>query len=422
MATTVPLMAIHKGIHKEIHILTWFTVIGLGGSDGALVVDLKHFQQFSMDNDTHIATIGAGTLLGDVSARLYDAGRRAMAHGSCPQVGVGGHFTIGGLGPMSREWGTALDHVEEVEVVLANSSIIRASCTQHQDVFFAMKGAAASFGIITEFKVHTHPAPKEAVHYSYTFNAGNTAAKAQLFKSWQRLASDANLTRKFNAELVIFEGGIIVSGTFFGSQDEYNAFELEKHLPLSNSGNVAYLTNWLGVLTSEAENMILEVMGGIPNAFYSKSMSFTPETLIPDEGVDALFRYIDTASKGTLAWFIIFDLEGGATNDVPENATAYAHRRAIVWMQSYALRFLRPIPKTIMKFLDGVNEVISSARPGASFGAYPGYVDPWLADAQSAYWNANLPRLQAIKREVDPNDLFHNPQSVQPGQEPKARP
>ena len=148
----------------------------IGGQDGAVVVDLTHFQQFSMDTTTWHATIGGGTLLGDVTKRLHDNGGRAMAHGTCPQVsvrsdfgvrilcltdyssllqvGIGGtfseyasshanqlipctgHATIGGLGPASRLWGSALDHVLEVEVVLANSTITRASETLNKDIFF----------------------------------------------------------------------------------------------------------------------------------------------------------------------------------------------------------------------------------------------------------------------------------------------
>ena len=124
---------------------------------------MKHFQQFSMDRKTWRATIGGGTLLGDVTKRLHDAGNRAISHGTCPQVGIGGHATIGGLGPTSRQWGSALDHVVEVEIVLADSSIKRCSETQNADIFWAVKGAGASFGVITEFVVRTEPEPGEAV-------------------------------------------------------------------------------------------------------------------------------------------------------------------------------------------------------------------------------------------------------------------
>jgi len=112
-------------------------LLGLGGQgEDAVVIDLVNFQQFSMDTATWQATIGAGTLLSDVTEKLHDAGGRAMAHGICLQVGIGGHATIGGLGPTSRMWGSALDHILEVEVALANGTVTRANSTQHPDLFF----------------------------------------------------------------------------------------------------------------------------------------------------------------------------------------------------------------------------------------------------------------------------------------------
>lgn len=386
--------------------------LGLGGTDGAVVVDLAEFQQFSMDPDAHIATVGAGTLLGDLQTRLYNAGNRAVAHGTCPQVGVGGHFTIGGLGPMSREWGTALDHIVEVEVVLANSTIVRASNTQHQDVLFAIKGAAASFGIVTEFKLQTHPAPTQAIQYSFTWNLGGTAEKAKMFKDWQKLIFSPNISRRFTSELVISGAGIVVSGSFLGTPDEWHALELERHFPPSSSGNVVTLSGALGMLSNAGEQLMQQVAGGIPASFYAKSMSFGPENFITDDGVDAMFKYIDTAQKGTPLWFMIFDLEGGAVNDVPVDATAYAHRNAIMWMQSYAINLLGPVSTTTINFLDGFNDVIASSRPAALYGTYPGYVDPFLTDPGSAYWGSNLPKLRQIKTDIDPMDVFHNPQSV----------
>lgn len=52
-----------------------------------------------MDESTWQTTVGGGTLLEDVTKRLHETGNRAMAHGTCPQVGIGGHATIGSLGP-----------------------------------------------------------------------------------------------------------------------------------------------------------------------------------------------------------------------------------------------------------------------------------------------------------------------------------
>lgn len=49
-----------------------------------------------MDTNTWQATIGGGSKLSDVTDRLHDNGKRAMAYGTCPGVGIGGHATIVG--------------------------------------------------------------------------------------------------------------------------------------------------------------------------------------------------------------------------------------------------------------------------------------------------------------------------------------
>jgi hypothetical protein len=133
--------------------------------------------------------------------------------------------------------------------------------------------------------------------------------------------------------------------------------------------------------------------------------------LLAEETVDWFFQYLDATPKGTLTWFVIFDLEGPAINDVAVDATAYAHRDTLFWMQSYAINLLGPIGRTTKDFLEGIHEVLGNGRTGA----YPGYVDPWLVDAQQAYLGANLPKLQQVKAEFDPGDVFHNPQECEAG-------
>ena len=386
---------------------------GLGGSDGAVVVDMKHFRNFSIDPVTHIATIGAGTPLQDVSRQLHDAGGRAMAHGTCPSIGVGGHATIGGLGPTSRMWGMALDHILEVEVVLANSTTIRASTTRNPDVLFAVKGAGASFGIVTEFKVRTEPEPSSAVQYSYTFNIGDAASNANLFKEWQSLISEPTLSRKFASVLTVSHNATVISGTYFGTKAEFDAFQLEHRFPNSTTSSAVEFTEWMGLVAHWGEEVFLQLITDVPAWFYSKSLSFSSKTLIPASGIDNFFQYLTNQGSGTPVWYVIFDLVGGAINDVPTNATAYAHRDSLYWMQSYAVA-VGGVSQTTINFLDGINNLIMSSLPGSQLGAYPGYVDPRLPDGQAAYWGSNLPHLRQIKATIDPMDVFHNPQSVMP--------
>jgi hypothetical protein len=374
---------------------------------------MKNFQTFSMDKTTWNATIGAGTLLEDVTTKLFNAGGRAIAHGVCPQVGTGGHLTIGGFGPMSRMWGPALDHVVSVQVVLADSRIVRASATENPDVFFAIKGAAAGFGIVTEFTVLTHPAPTKAIRYSYSFEFDSFKSLAQTFKNWQAFVSDPALSQKLYAQVTLCAIGMIVSGTFFGTQQEYDALKMEKVFPKPQKSKVLVIDDWLGLVAHWTEDLGLHLVGGARCAFYSKCLAFKTTELMPSSCIDHLFGYLDAAEKGTALWFLNFELQGGATNDIATDKTAYAHRDVLLYMESFGIDIGRVTPTT-RTFITGINNTITNAMPKTQFGSYPGYVDPLLLNAQQAYWGANLPKLEKIKRAIDPKDVFHNPQSVRP--------
>ena len=71
-----------------------YASFGLGGSDGALVIDLAKFKTISVDSSGK-AAIGAGMRLGDIALALNKKGW-ALSHGTCPFVGAGGHQSYGG--------------------------------------------------------------------------------------------------------------------------------------------------------------------------------------------------------------------------------------------------------------------------------------------------------------------------------------
>ncbi|KAF7371028.1 Reticuline oxidase [Mycena sanguinolenta] len=368
---------------------------GIGGQDNAVVVDMVNFQIFSMNTSTWEATVGAGTLLGDLTTRLHNAGGRAIAYGTSPQIGIGGHATIGGLGRF-----------------LANGAWrLIMSSRSRLSWLTAMKGAAASFGIATEFVFLTYPEPTTMTQYSYKIELGKHADMASTFATWQSLIADPALDRKLASQVTIFELTMIISGTYFGTEQEYRALNFEQQLTRTQNATVLTVVSddWLGVVDNWAEEALLALSGGLPAAFYSKSLTFSPNNLIPGKGVQNLFNYFDNADKGTP--FAIFDLEGGAVNDVSQDATAFAHRDTLFYMQSYAVG-LGTLSNTTIAFLTGLSNTITDSMPGVQFGAYPGYVDPLLKDGPLEYWGGNLVRLQQIKEARDPGDLFHNPQSV----------
>ncbi|KAF2668898.1 FAD-binding domain-containing protein [Microthyrium microscopicum] len=384
-----------------------------GGDNETVVVDLRNMKRFVWDaTGNWIAHVGAGNLLQDLNKQMSTT-NRAFAHGTCPQVGIGGHATMGGLGPASRMWGTALDHIQSATVVLANGTITQASATSNPDLLWAIKGSGASFGIVTQFDIITHAPPSQTVQYSYTFSGLPFSQHAEQFKDWQKLASNTALDRRFSSNAIFTPLGLVISGTFFGNTAEWDALNMTSIFSGASAAHTLVLNNWLGTVGFWAENMGLEVAGWFPNSFYAASLAFTPTTLLSDAAIDSFLAFLDTKSPLSLLWFAIFDVQGGATNDVPMDATAYAHRDTLFYFQPYVSNGLLPLPDSAVQFVTGLMETMTDRTPGLQAnGAYPGYIDPRLQGAQQAYWKSNYAKLQQLKATYDPKDTFHNPQSV----------
>jgi hypothetical protein len=99
---------------------------------------------------------------------------------------------------------------------------------------------------------------------------------------------------------------------------------------------------------------------------------------------------------------ILFDSYGGAINQVAPGATAFVHRRVLFCVQylSYGGQ---------AAWLQSTH---SKMRPYVTGGAYFNYTDPDLQGWQSAYWGANYPRLETIRRQIDPHHYFNFPQAI----------
>ncbi|TQS32800.1 hypothetical protein Golomagni_06872, partial [Golovinomyces magnicellulatus] len=245
---------------------------GLGGDGGGLMIDLKNLNSFKMNTDNWQATFGAGFRLGELDKQLHANGKRAMPHGTCPGVGIGGHATIGGLGPSGRMWGGALDQVVEVEVVTADGKIQRANEKQNSDLFWALRGAGSSYGVITEFVVKTHPEPGSVVQYSYGFSFGKQRDMAPVYSKWQKMVADPNMDRRFSTLFIAEPLGAVITGTFYGTKEEYEASGIPAQLPGGGKLNLT-VSDWLGGLAHEAERAGL-YLGDLSTHFLSRSLAF----------------------------------------------------------------------------------------------------------------------------------------------------
>lgn len=73
----------------------------------------------------------------------------APLSGSITDVGIVGYTTGGGLGPMARTYGLAIDKVRAIEVVTGDGVLCRVTPSEHPELFFALRGAKGMLGIVT---------------------------------------------------------------------------------------------------------------------------------------------------------------------------------------------------------------------------------------------------------------------------------
>ena len=73
----------------------------------------------------------------------------APLSGSITDVGIVGYTTGGGLGPMARTYGMAIDKVRAIEVVTGDGVLRRVTPTEHPELFFGLRGGKGMLGIVT---------------------------------------------------------------------------------------------------------------------------------------------------------------------------------------------------------------------------------------------------------------------------------
>ncbi|KAF1962418.1 FAD-binding domain-containing protein [Byssothecium circinans] len=123
------------------------------GSEG-LLIDLSRLDGVSLSPDGAHAVIEPGNRWGRVYQTLASDGRMAVG-GRANDVGVGGFMLGGGLSYWSSIHGMAFNKIVNYEVVLGNASIINANRTHNEDLWWALRGGGANYGVVTKFNVET---------------------------------------------------------------------------------------------------------------------------------------------------------------------------------------------------------------------------------------------------------------------------
>ncbi|KAH7168163.1 hypothetical protein DER46DRAFT_657789 [Fusarium sp. MPI-SDFR-AT-0072] len=383
----------------------------LGHVDGIVVVDLRNMKTVKLDLTSGLASVGGGATLGDISRALHSQGRRQMPHGASASVGIGGHATIGGLGMHSRLYGATLDVWREAEVVLANGTIVRASESKNSDVFWALRGAGASFGIVTEFTFQTYPEPQQVVNFRFTLTSKDSSKLANFFKIGQEIMrSDKALDRRFSTTAVVQKDTLTFSGAFFGPEDDYLKLNLKQRFAGAQNVTETFKLTW----TEHLERLFEATEALFPHQEYFDSLGTAIDfaTLPTNDTIDRLFQHLQTQGPGSDEWFGLLDYYGGALRDVETSATAFPHRDLAYLFAVYVVT-QQPTTRKTNEYVDRAILEIQDHTPEGYLN-YAGYGNLRTPTPQQTYWGPNLQRLERIKSVVDGKDVFSTPDGVKP--------
>ncbi|MCX4403859.1 FAD-binding oxidoreductase [Streptomyces sp. NBC_01764] len=359
-------------------------ISGRSTNDGGLVVDLSLLASVTvLDAESGLVRVGTGARWGDVAAALAPHGL-AVSSGDTGDVGVGGLATAGGIGLMSRRYGLTVDHMRAAELVLADGSLVRTDDLHDPDLFWAVRGAGANFGVATAFEFHASSVEGVCVDVSL-YDASDTAAA--LTRWGEAVEASPRMVTSF-LTLATGPGGrpVAQAMTVYAGTDLEAADRAVRNL--RSTGPLLH-----NRLSATSYHRLVP-------AAHQPQRAQQPLSVVRS----GLLHRLDTAvteaiaSVAEAAGIVQLRSVGGAVNDMPAAAMAYAHRS-----QNFSL-----MAATVPALANDLDQRWEALTPHVD-GLYLSFeTRTGMRQLQDAFPGPVLPRLIALKAHYDPEHRFDN--------------
>ncbi|MEW1656817.1 FAD-binding oxidoreductase [Streptomyces sp. NPDC093707] len=391
---------------------------GFSSGNGKLVIDVSALDKVGAPSGG-TTRIGAGAKLIDVYEGLAPHGV-TLPGGSCPTVGISGLTLGGGHGVVSRAYGLTCDSLVGATVVTADGKTVDCDAGHHPDLFWALRGAGnGNFGVVTELRFRTHPAPRAVMAYM----TWPWAKAAAVLGSWQKWgpsqADEIWSAAHFDARPGNTPAVSVAAFSLGSYHDLQNAVDKladqpggpgpATHVSLTPIGYLDAMEAYAGC--SKKSTAQCHMPGTLPGhtgegalgrETYAARSHFFDRPLTA-AGIQTLLAQIEAGGRKGVTGNVALTALGGAINRVGAGDTAFVHRNSRFLAQYLASWPAGGSGATRTAWLNDFHGAMHRHSSGA---AYQNYTDPGLSDWKSAYYGTAAARLDKVKQTYDPQRLF----------------
>jgi len=395
------LVAIRGGGHN---------IAGNAVCEGGLMIDLSLMKKVKIDPKAKTAYVEPGVTLGEFDAEAQKHGL-ATPLGINSTTGIAGFTLGGGFGWISRKFGLTVDNLISVDIVTADGKLVSASEKENPDLFWAVRGGGANFGVVTAFEYRLHPVGPEVIAGLIVHPF---AQAKELLESYRKFVASA--PDEVTAWVVLRQAPPL---PFL--PPEWHGKEVVV-FAVCAVGDKAAAEKAVAPLRAIGKP-IADVIG--PSPFAGWQTAFDP-LLTPGarnywkshdfKKLDDGFLKVLIDGVGTLPGpecEIFLGHLGGAINRVKPEATAYPHRD-VEFVMNIHTRWREAAED--QKYIGWTRRVFEAATPFATGGVYVNFMpeDEGQRVPKGAY-GVNYERLAKLKAKYDPKNLFRMNQNIKPG-------
>jgi FAD/FMN-containing dehydrogenase len=375
-------------------------VAGKSLCEGGLLIDCSLMKGIQVDPTNRTVRAQTGVQWGEFDRETQVYGLAAPG-GVVSTTGIAGLTLGGGFGWLMRKHGLTSDNVLSFNLVTADGTPVVASESENPDLFWALRGGGANFGVVTSIEYRLHP-------------LGPIVIGGMVLHPWEQARDVLRFYRDFTQsapdELTTYAGllhtpdGLPVAGIVVCYAGPVEDGE-RAVAPVKAFGSP--LVDLIGPMPFVAHQQIFDPGFAKGNLYYEKS-SFMRE--LSDEAIDVLVTQYERAPSPMS--FVVLEHHGGAIRRVRPDATAFAHREP-----EYNL--IPPAawtdPAASEANIGWARQLWDRIRPYSTGATYINYMSEGEDEerVRGAYGD-NYSRLATLKAKYDPTNLFHLNQNIMP--------